>query len=88
MDLQCVVADYCDLVIHEVTDASVVKDHCVAGVGVHTWVAYVQEVPFTQGGVDWDELLELVYLVVHGSVHLGVLAELIVPVVGFRWIVG
>jgi hypothetical protein len=88
MDLQCVVADDGDLVIHEVADASVFKDHCIAGVGVHAWVAYVKEVPLTEWGVDWDELLELMDLVVHGSVHLGVLAELIVPVVGFRWIVG
>lgn len=65
MDLQGVVADYCDLVIHKVTDASVVKDHCVTGVGVHTWVAYVQEVPLTEWGVDWDELLELMDLIVH-----------------------
>jgi len=88
MDLECVVADDGDLVIHEVTDASVLKDHCIAGVGVHAWAAYVKEVTLTEWGVDWDELLELVYLVVHGSVHLGVLAELFVPVVGFRWIVG
>jgi hypothetical protein len=47
MDLECVVADYCDLMIHEVTDASVFKDHCVAGVGVHAWVAYVKEVTLT-----------------------------------------
>lgn len=67
MDLKCVVTNDSDLVIHEVTDASVIKDHGVAGVGVHTWVAYVQEVPLTDWGVDWDELLELVYLVVHGS---------------------
>jgi len=67
MNLQCVVADDGDLVIHEVADASVVKDHCVAGVGVHTWATDVQEVPLTEWGVDWDELLELVYLVVHGS---------------------
>jgi len=67
MDLQGVVADYCDLVIHEVTDASVVKDHGVAGVGVHTWATDVKEVPLTEWGVDGDELLELVYLVVHGS---------------------
>jgi hypothetical protein len=67
VDLQGVVADDGDLVIHEVADASVVKDHCVTGVGVHAWATDVQEVPLTEWGVDWDELLELVYLVVHGS---------------------
>ena len=65
MDLQCVVTDYSDLVIHEVTDASVVKDHGVAGVGVHTWATDVKEVPLTEWGVDWDELLELMDLIVH-----------------------
>jgi hypothetical protein len=88
MDLQSVVADYCDLVIHEVADASVVKDHCVTRVGVHAGATDVEEVTLAEWCVDGDELLELMDLVVHGSVHLGVLAELIVPVVGFRWIVG
>jgi hypothetical protein len=88
VNLKRVVADDCDLVIHEVSDASVVKDHCVARVGVHAWIADVEEVTLAEWCVDGYELLELMDLIVHGSVHLGVLAELIVPVVGIRWIVG